>query len=39
MGIVRDFPLFGVGLDGFQYIFPVYRSYGGAFSRTSTTTT
>jgi len=29
MGIVRDFPLFGVGLDCFQYIFPVYRSYGG----------
>jgi hypothetical protein len=29
MRIVRDFPLFGVGLDGFQYIFPVYRSYGG----------
>jgi O-antigen ligase len=25
LGMLRDFPFFGVGLDNFQYVFPIYQ--------------
>ncbi|UCG35486.1 MAG: O-antigen ligase family protein [Candidatus Omnitrophota bacterium] len=33
LGLVRDFPLFGVGLGNFQYIFTTYDSTPGVFTR------